>query len=109
MVQPADHTSVKYDEQQINKQGKWLADCDVVVLGAKEELGRAEEAGADVRDVGCARFQLLHAAEVADLDDAQFSVDENVVGLDVTVADVHGVDEGQAAEDLERNELQDGG
>eukprot|EP00933_Yihiella_yeosuensis_P009250 TRINITY_DN115092_c0_g1_i1.p3 TRINITY_DN115092_c0_g1~~TRINITY_DN115092_c0_g1_i1.p3 ORF type:complete len:108 (+),score=9.41 TRINITY_DN115092_c0_g1_i1:402-725(+) len=62
-------------------------DCGSVLGGVAHELGRAVVARADVRHVGLALDETLGAAEVAQLDDVGAGVEEEVLGLDVSVAD----------------------
>eukprot|EP00355_Strombidium_rassoulzadegani_P008311 CAMPEP_0168618554 /NCGR_PEP_ID=MMETSP0449_2-20121227/6133_1 /TAXON_ID=1082188 /ORGANISM="Strombidium rassoulzadegani, Strain ras09" /LENGTH=162 /DNA_ID=CAMNT_0008659435 /DNA_START=443 /DNA_END=932 /DNA_ORIENTATION=- len=72
---------------------------------AEDELGSPVVAGTDIGDVGFALDELLGAPEVAELDDIVVEVDEDVLGLDVAVADAHGVDVGDGSEELVGVEL----
>ena len=54
---------------------------------ARDELSGAVVAAADVRDVGLAPHQVLGRAEVAQLQDAGLRVQQQVLRLDVSVAD----------------------
>mmetsp|Transcript_15888 Transcript_15888/g.18402 ORF Transcript_15888/g.18402 Transcript_15888/m.18402 type:complete len:329 (-) Transcript_15888:80-1066(-) len=99
-------------EQRLAQQqlGDHAADAphvdDRVVVGAAEDqLGRAVVARADVRHVGLALDQLLGRAEVAQLQDVRGRVHQQVLRLDVAVADAQRVDVRQRPEHLVRVEL----
>jgi hypothetical protein len=72
---------------------------------APKQSAPTTHAPADIRDVGLALDEALGAAKVADFEDAGLGVDEEVLGLDVAVADARGVDEGEGAEELVCEEL----
>ncbi|KAI3487957.1 hypothetical protein L1887_48040 [Cichorium endivia] len=74
-------------------------DVDVggVIGGAKDELGSSVVPGADVADVGLAGDEDLGGAKVAELEDAGRGVEQQVLRLDVAVADADGVDLGVVA------------
>jgi len=76
-----------------------------LVGGAEDQLGRALVAAADVAHVGLARDQPLGRAEVADLEHVRGGVDQQVLRLDVAVADALRVDLGHRAEHLPALEL----
>ena len=71
-----------------------------IVGGTEYQLRSAVVAGADVGDVGLVGDQNLSAAKVAELENAGAGVQEEVLGLDVTVADAFGMDVGERAEQL---------
>ena len=67
-------------------------DVGRVVRRTKDELWRTIVAGADVADVGLASDENLGRAKVAKLEDAGGRVQEEVLRLDIAVADADGVD-----------------
>lgn len=71
-----------------------------VVGGAEDELWSAVVARADVRDVGLVAHQVLGRAEITQLQNSSFGVDEQVLGLDVAMADADAVDVGEGAKEL---------
>lgn len=87
-----------------------LTNLGRVVGRAKDQLGGAVVARADVRDVGLVLDEDLGAAEIAELQDAGTRVQQQILGLDVAVADALGVYVGEGAEELVDVELdfQDG-
>mmetsp|Transcript_8210 Transcript_8210/g.26446 ORF Transcript_8210/g.26446 Transcript_8210/m.26446 type:complete len:496 (+) Transcript_8210:183-1670(+) len=81
-------------------------DAAAVVGGAKDELRRAVVARADVRHVWLPLDQDLCAPKVAQLEHVARRVDEQVLRLDVAVADAEGVDVGERAAKLVHVQLQ---
>jgi len=69
-------------------------DVGAVVGVAEDELGRAVVAGADVADVGLTLDELLGRAKVAKLKHVGLCIAQNVLGLDVTVANTFSMDIG---------------
>lgn len=69
-----------------------LTDLGRVVDCAKYQLGRPVVARADVRHVRLAGQQLLGAAKVAQLQDGRFGIEQQILWLDVAMADAHLVD-----------------
>ena len=89
------------DEDHRGSDRQWLyvthmrairTDVGRVVGCAKDELGRAVVAGANVADVGLASNKDLGRTKVAELEDASRRVQKEILGLDVAVADADGVD-----------------
>ena len=89
------------DEDHRGSDRQWLyvthmrairTDVGRVVGCAKDELGRAVVAGANVADVGLASNKDLGRTKVAELEDASRGVQKEILGLDVAVADADGVD-----------------
>jgi hypothetical protein len=68
----------------------------------KNQLRRPLLATAYVTDIGLAADQPFRAAEVADLEHVRLRVDQQVLRLDIAVADVLRVDLGQRAHHLPR-------
>ena len=79
---------------------KERTDVGRVVGCPEDELGSAVVARADVADVGLARDEDLGGAKVAELEDAGGGVEEEVLGLDVAVADADGMDVHEGTEEL---------
>ena len=77
-----------------------LTNVGRVVGCAKDELGRAVVAGANVADVGLACDEDLGRAEVTELEDAGGRVEEEVLRLDVAMADADGVNVHERTEEL---------
>jgi len=75
-------------------------DGHCLVCSPEDELGSALLAGADLTDVGFADHKFLGRAEVAHLEHVRGGVDEQVLGFDVAVADLFGVDLGHRPEHL---------
>ena len=76
------------------------------VVGCPEnELGSAVVARADVADVGLARDEDLGGTKVAELENTGRGVEQQVLGLDVAMADADGVDVRERAEELVHVEL----
>ena len=67
-------------------------DVRAVVRVAEDQLRRAIITRANVRNVGLTLNKLLCAAEVAQFQDVRIGVHEDVLWLDVSVADAFGVD-----------------
>jgi hypothetical protein len=63
-----------------------------IVGRTKDELRRSVIPGADVADVGFAGDEDLCAAKVAELEDTGGRVEEEILGLDVAVADANRMD-----------------
>ena len=76
-----------------------------VVGVSEDELRGAVVSRADVGNVGFAADELLGTAEVAELEDVRTSVNEDVLWLDVPVADALRVDVGDRAQQLVRVQL----
>ena len=71
-----------------------------VVRGTEDEFGCPIIPGADIRHVGLVLHQYLGATEIAEFQDARVGVEEEVLGLDVSVADALRMDVGEGAEQL---------
>lgn len=69
-----------------------LTNIGRVVRGSKDELGCAVVPRADVADVGLASNEDLGRPKVAELENAGGGVKEEILGLDVPVANADGVD-----------------
>jgi len=82
-----------------------LTNLGRIVGGTEDELRRSVVAGADVRDVGFVLDEDLGAAKIAELQNSRVGVQEEVLRLDVAVADALGVDVGERAEELVDVEL----
>ena len=67
-------------------------DVGGVVGRAEDQLGRAVVPRADVADVGLASNEDLGRPKVAELENAGGGVKEEILGLDVPVANADGVD-----------------
>ena len=78
-----------------------LTDVGSVIGGAKDEFRGAVVTRANVADVGFAGHEDLGRAEVAQLQDARGWVQEQILRLDVAVADAYRVDVGERAEKLD--------
>lgn len=77
-------------------------DIGGVVGRAKDQLGRPVVSRADIADVGLASDENLGRTKVAQLQNARGRVEEQVLGLDVTVTDTYRVDVGKRPEELYR-------
>jgi hypothetical protein len=75
-------------------------DVGRVVRRAKDQFRRTVVARANVADVGFARNENLGRTKVAQLQDTRGGVEEQVLGLDVTVTDAYRVDVGKGSEKL---------
>jgi len=71
-----------------------------VVRAPENKLRRAVVPAANIRHVGLSLNEGLGAAEVAQLELVVAGIEEEVLGLDVAVADAHGVDVAQGAAQL---------
>ena len=91
---------MKKKKKKKKKKRLPLTNLGGVVRGAKDELRGAIVARTDVRHVGLVRDQDLGAAKVAQLQDARGRVQEQVLWLDVAVADALRVDVGERTEQL---------
>mmetsp|Transcript_6086 Transcript_6086/g.17155 ORF Transcript_6086/g.17155 Transcript_6086/m.17155 type:complete len:342 (+) Transcript_6086:192-1217(+) len=80
------------DELGGHTRGRPDVDDCRVVRGSKNQLWRSVVARADVRDVGLPLHKPLGRAEVAQLQRVRVAVHEEVLRLDVAVADPHSVD-----------------
>mmetsp|Transcript_58256 Transcript_58256/g.102476 ORF Transcript_58256/g.102476 Transcript_58256/m.102476 type:complete len:215 (-) Transcript_58256:540-1184(-) len=89
-------------DQQLGEHAALRPHIDhrAVVRGPEDQLRRAVEAGADVRHIGLAFHKRLGGTEVAELEDLSDGVNQQVVRLDVSVADAHAVDVRQRAGQL---------
>lgn len=76
-----------------------------VVGGTEYEFGCAIISRTDVGDVGLILHQNLCATEVAQLENTRVGVKEQVLGLDIAMADALGVDIGQGSEKLVDEQL----
>jgi len=77
-----------------------LTNLGRVVGGAKDEFRGTVVPGTDVRDVRLVLHEDLGAAEITELQDTGGRVKEQVLRLDVPVANALGVDVRQRAEEL---------
>ena len=75
-------------------------DVGCVVGRAEDELRGTVVAGTDVADVGLSGDEDLGRTKVAKLEDARRRVEEEVLRLDVAVADADGVDVHEGTEEL---------
>ena len=91
---------VSESRQRKDKERPALTDLGGVVRGAKDQLRGAIVARADVRHVGLVRDQDLGASKVAQLQDARGRIQEQVLRLDVAMADALRVDVGERTEKL---------
>lgn len=106
MTQPVDHTSAASLVILRANACSWLlTNLGGVICGSKNELRGAVVPGADVGDVGLVFDQNLGAAKIAQLEHTGRGVQEEVLGLDVPVADALRVDIGEGAEKLVDVEL----
>ena len=71
-----------------------------IVRSSEDELGRPVVSRADVRDVRLVLHQNLCTSEVAELEDASARVEEQILRLDVAMADTLGMDVCQSSEKL---------
>ena len=76
-----------------------------VIGGTENEFGRTVVPRANIRHVGLVLDQDLCAAEIAQLQDAGGGVEEQILRLDVPMADALRVDVGKRAEQLVRVQL----
>ena len=92
------------DEDHRGSDRQWLyvthmravrTDVGRVVGCAKDELGRAVVAGANVADVGLASNKDLGRTKVAELEDARGRVEEQILRLDVSMTNADRVDVGE--------------
>ena len=97
LVDPTLSREKRLAQHQLGHHAPRAPDINVrrVVRRAKDELGRSVVARADVRDVGLAGDEDLGGAEVAEFEDPRGWVEEQVLRLDVSVADADGVDVGE--------------
>jgi hypothetical protein len=63
-----------------------------IVSRTKDELRRSIVPRADVADVGFTRDEDLCAAKVAELEDTGRGVEEEILGLDIAMADANRMD-----------------
>ena len=104
MTQPVDHTSGKCQLapkcESLQSQRRTHTDLGGIIRGTKNELWCTVISRADVGDVRLVLNQNLCAAEIAELEYAGCRVQEQVLWLDVAMADALGVDVGERAEEL---------
>ena len=107
ITQPEDQTSAEPASALCppRMRAPELTDVGRVVGRAKDKLRRSVVPRADVRDVGLSLDQDLCAVKVAQLEDAGRRVEEEVLRLDVAVADPDRVDVGEGTEELVHVEL----
>ena len=77
---------------QSKRNRRGLTNLGGVVGGTKDELRSAVVARADVRHVGLVLDKDLGTPEIAELQDTGIWIQQEVLWLDVTVADPLGVD-----------------
>ena len=75
-------------------------DIGGVVGRAEDELGGTVVSRANVADIGLASDENLGRAKVTELEDTCGRVEEEVLRLDIAMADADGVDVGEGAEEL---------
>ena len=91
MTQPVDQTSRgrgSESNQQARGNGRRRTNLRSVIGGTEDELRCAVVPRADVADVRLARDKNLGGAKVTELEDAGGRVKEEVLGLDVAVANL---------------------
>lgn len=108
ITHPVDHTSIPgqqpascYSSRPLPR----LTDLGRVVGGAKDQFRRSVVPRANVRHIRLVLDENLCAAKVAQLQDARAGVEEEVLRLDVAVADALRVDVRQGPEELVDVEL----
>lgn len=77
-----------------------LTDVGRVVGGSEDELGCTVVPRADIADVGLAGDEDLGRAKVTELEDARGRVQQQVLWLDIAMADAEGMNVGQRAKEL---------
>jgi len=101
ITQPVDHTSAS---RQSLRPYKFLhsrhTNLSGVVGSSKDQLRCTVVARANVRHIGLVFHQNLRATEIAELQDARMRIQQQVLWLDVSVADSLGMDVGERAEEL---------
>jgi hypothetical protein len=104
ITQPADQTSTDGRKEsargKVRRAERRRTDVGGVVGRTEDKLRSAVVPRADVRDVGLSGDEDLRRSEVAKLENTGGRVEEEVLGLDVAVADTDGVDVGERAEEL---------
>lgn len=99
MTQPVDHTSnhalAKHDQVQLFGQ---LTNFGSIVGSAKNELWRSVVPGANIRHIRFVLDQNFGAAEIAQLQHTSRRVQQEILGLDIPVADALRVDISKRAE-----------
>lgn len=89
--------------KQDKKEGR--TNLGGVVCCSKNQLRRTVVPGANVRHVWLVFYQDLGTSEIAQLEDTRRRVEQQVLRLDVSVADALRVDVGERAEELVNVEL----
>lgn len=82
-----------------------LTNLGSIVGGTKDEFWRAVVSGANVRNIGLVFNENFGTAEVAELENAAVWVEQQVLGLNVTMTDALRVDIGKSTEQLINIEL----
>jgi len=102
MTQPVDQTSIVLLAFVVRPRCCRLLPTNFgcVVGRTKYELRRTVVSRADVRNVWLILYQYLGTAEIAKLEDTTSGVEQQILGLDVSVADTLRVDVGERAEQL---------
>ena len=83
-------------------------DVGRVVGSTEDELGCTVISRANVRDVGLAADEVLRTPEVAEFQNARVRVEEQVLRLDISMADALRVDVGKASKQLVHVQLDEG-
>lgn len=75
-------------------------DLGRVIGRAKDQFRRSVVPGADVRNVRFVLDQDLGAAKIAEFEHSSGRIEQEILGLDIPVADSHGVYVGEGAKEL---------
>ena len=92
----------RLSQQELSQNAPGGPDIDArtIIGGSKDELRRSVVPGADVGYIGLGGDQFLGAAPVAELEHIGGGVDEQVLRLDVAVANAQRVDVAEGPEEL---------
>ena len=103
ITQPVDHTSSPHRQSGARNAGRRSqrpTDLGCVIGRAKDQFRRSVVPGADVRNVRFILDQDLGAAKIAELEHSGGRIEQEILRLDIPMADSHGVNVGEGAKEL---------
>jgi len=106
ITQPVDQTSISTCQRRNQRfRERFFTNLGGVVGRAEDELWCSVVSRADVRHIWLVLYEDLGAAEIAKLQNTGRRVQQEILGLDIPVADTLRVDVGEGAEELVDIEL----